>query len=219
MIRGAALTLGGLMLLGRASAVHADDLYASDAPSAVSIAPAMYGVFSRVPENWSDLPVQLKFSQTVGYNSNVLGIPSNGAALGLGSPIGTLETTSTVGASTKAYWEGQQFFADGSISLYQYPEVSFLNSLANSFDIGDNWTYGSKCSGKLIASEEKSPAQPGEQVGFNVLNTTTMIAFDETSKCLVTGDYSWVLNSGVSSSTNSAALDNLNNAQSEFIAA
>ena len=33
--------------------------------------------------------------------------------------------------------------------------------------IGMNWTYGSKCSGKLIASEQKAPAQPGFQVGFN----------------------------------------------------
>ena len=207
------------MMLGGASAVHADDLDTSDAPSAMSVAPAMYGVFSRVPENWSDLPVQLKFSQTVGYNSNVLGVPSNGAALGFGSPIGTFESISTAGASTKAYWEGQQFFADGSISLYQYPEASFLNALANSFDIGDNWTYGSKCSGKLIGSEEKSPAQPGEQVGFNVLNTTTTIALNETSNCIISGEYSFVLNSGVTDTTNSAALDQLNNSQSEFIAA
>jgi hypothetical protein len=217
MIRGAGLTL--LMLLGGASAVHADDLDASGAPSAMSIAPAMYGVFSRVPENWSDLPVQLKFSESVGYNSNVLGVPTNGAALGLGSPIGTLYSISTVGASTKAYWEGQQFFADGSISLYQYPDANFLNSLANSFDIGDNWTYGSKCSGKLIGSEQKSPAQPGEQVGFNVLNTTTTIALNETSNCIISGEYSWVLNSGVTSSTNSAALSKILDYQSEFIAA
>ena len=110
------------MLLGGASAVHADDLHASDAPSAVSIAPPTYGVFSGVPENWSDLPVQLKFSQSVGYNSNVSGGrgTSNGAALSFGSPIGSLYSISTVGASTKAYWEGQQFFANGSIGMYRY---------------------------------------------------------------------------------------------------
>ena len=218
MIRRAGLTLGGLLLLGGARAVHSDDLAAPDAPSAMSIAPAMYGVFSRVPENWSDLPVQLKFSESVGYNSNILSTPTNQAAL-FGRPIGSLVSISNFGASTKAYWEGQQFFADGSIQLYRYQADGDLNSLANSFDIGDNWTYGSKCSGQLIASEQKSPAQPGEQVGFNVLNTTTTIAFNETSKCLATGEYSWVLNSGLTSSTNSAALDQFNNSQSEFIAA
>ncbi len=64
--------------------------------------------------------MQLKFSESVGYNSNVLGTPSNGAALGFGGPIGTLYSISTVGVSTKAYWEGQQFFADGSIGMYRY---------------------------------------------------------------------------------------------------
>ncbi len=218
MKRGAGLTIGGVMLLGGASPVHADDSSLSGTPSAMTIAPAVYGVFSRVPENWSDLPVQLKLQESFGYNSNVLNTPSN-AGSGFGSPIGSLESISTFGAATKAYWEGQQFFADGSISLYRYLAIGDLNSLANSFDIGDNWTYGSKCSGKLIASEATSPSQPGQQVGFNVKNSTTTIAFNETGTCLVSGNYAFVLNSGVTDSTNSASLDQLNNSQSEFIAA
>ncbi len=108
------------MLLGGASAVHADDLYASDAPSAMTIAPAMYGVFSRVPENWSDLPVQFKFSESVGYNSNIFNTPYQRRGPGFGRPIGSLISISNFGASTKAYWEGQQFFADGSIGMYRY---------------------------------------------------------------------------------------------------
>ncbi len=193
------------MLLGGASAVHADDLDASGAPSALSIAPAMYGVFSRVPENWSDLPVQLKFSESVGYNSNILGVPSNGAALGLGSPIGSLESISNFGVSTKGYWEGQQFFADGSLGMYRY--------------FADDWTYGSKCSGKLIASEVTSPAVPGFQVGFNVLDVVTTESFNETGTCLISGDYALIVNSGATRSTNSAAIDKINDYESEFIAA
>jgi hypothetical protein len=219
MIRGAGLTLGGLLLLGGASAVHADDPSASEAPSAMSIAPAMYGVFSGVPENWSDLPVQLKFSQSVGYNSNVLGGPTNGAALGLGSPIGSLYSISTIGASTKAYWEGQQFFADGSIGMYRYLADGELNTLAHSLDLGDNWTYGSKCSGKLELSEQTSPALPTLTVGANEFNVVTTTALNETGKCLVSGEYALVLNSGVTSSTNSAAVDKSLDYRSEFIAA
>ena len=127
----------------------------------------MYGVFSRVPENWSDLPVQLKLQESAGYNSNVFSIRTNATAL-LGRPIGSLVSISNLGASTKGYWEGQQFFADASIGLYRYFAADSLNSLTRSFDIGDNWTYGSKCSGQLIASEQTSPSQPGQQVGFNV---------------------------------------------------
>jgi len=215
MTRSAAFALGAALMLDGATAARAADLYLPDATSVLADA----GVLPSVPENWSDLPVQLKFSEAVGYNSNVLYAPSNGAALGFSSPTGTLYSISTVGASTKAYWEGQQFFANGSIGLYRYFSDADLNSLTNSIDIGDNWTYGSKCSGKLIASEEKSPAQPGLQVGFNVLNFATTMALNETSNCLVSGEFSWVLNSGVTSSTNSTAVDQLNNFQSEFIAA
>ncbi len=214
------------MLLGGASAVHADDLYASDAPSAISIAPAMYGVFSRLPENWSDLPVQLKFSESVGYNSNVLNTPLN---TNLGAPLGSLYSLTNYGLSTKADWEGQQFFADASAGMYRYLADSELNSLASSLDAGVNWTYGSKCSGKLIGSEQTSPSQPGQQIGSNVKNNTTTTSFNETANCLVTGNYAFVLNSGTTTSTNSASnggttinsanLNQLNNSQSEFIAA
>ena len=203
------------MLLGGASAVHADDLYTSDATSAVSIAPATYGVFSGVPENWSDLPVQLKFSESVGYNSNILDTPIPG----FGSPIGTLYSISTVGASTKAYWEGQQFFADGSIGIYRYLADGELNTLANSLDVGDNWTYGSKCSGKLEVSRDTSPALPTLTVGVGEFDVTTTTAFNETAKCLVSGEYALLLNSGVRSSTNTAAVDKFNDYQSEFVAA
>ncbi len=224
MSRSAGLTLGGILslVLGGASAVQADDLSASAPLSAMTIAPALYGVFSRVPENWSDLPVQLHLKESVGYNSNILNTPltRSGATTGVfGQPIGSIISISDYGAGTKAYWEGQQFFADGSIGMYRYFSDGFLNSLSNKFDIGDNWTYGSKCSGKLVASEAKSPSEPGQQVGFNVLNIATTIAFDETAKCIITGNYSWVLNSGLTNTTNSAAVDKLVDSRSVFIAA
>ena len=219
--RSAGLTLGGILLLGGASAVHADGLFASDSPSAMTLAPAMYGVFSQVPENWSDLPVQLKFQERVGYNSNILNTPltRTGGVTGFGQPLGSLVSISNFSASTKAYWEGQQFFVDGSLGMYRYFSDTLLNSLSNSFDVGDNWTYGSKCSGTLKASERTSPSEPGQQVGFNVFNKSTTISFNETAKCLATGNYAFVLNSGMTSSTNSATVDKLNDYRSVFIAA
>ncbi len=91
--------------------------------------------------------------------------------------------------------------------------------MSNSFDIGDNWTYGSKCSGQLIASERTSPAEPGQQIGFNVLNNVTTISFNETAKCIITGNYAWVLNSGLSNSSNSATVDKFNDFRNVFVAA
>lgn len=222
MRRSAVLTLGGALLLGGASAVHADDLSGSDPPTAWTIAPAMYGVFSRVPENWSDLPVQLQVSETMGYNSNILNTPltTGGTTTNVyGAPIASLTSVSNFRASTKAYWEGQEFFADGSLGMYRYFSDDALNTLSNSFDIGDNWTYGSKCSGTLTASERTSPSVPGFQVGFNVRNVVTTLSFNETATCPITGNYGFILNSGATKSTNSAAIDTLNDSESEFIAA
>ncbi len=213
MNRSAVLTLGGALLLGGASGVDADDLDASNAASSLSLAPPLYGVFSRVPENWSDLPVQLQVSQTVGYNSNILNTPltTGGTTTNIyGTPIASLTSVSNFRASTKAYWEGQEFFADGSLGVYRYFSDDALNSLSNSFDIGDNWTYGSKCSGKLIASEQKAPAQPGFQVGFNQLNVATTLSFNETATCRITGNYGFIFNSGATKLTNSASIDTVN---------
>jgi hypothetical protein len=222
MNRSAVLTLGGALLLGGASGVDADDLDASNAASSLSLAPPLYGVFSRVPENWSDLPVQLQVSQTVGYNSNILNTPltTGGTTTNIyGAPVASLTSVSNFSGSTKAYWEGQQFFVDGSFGVYRYFSDDALNTLSHSFDIGDNWTYGSKCSGKLIGSEQTAPAQPGFQVGFNQLNVATTLSFNETATCRITGNYGFIFNSGATKLTNSASIDTVNDSESEFIAA
>lgn len=215
MNRAAGVTLGGLILLGSASTARADDPAVFDWPS---IASAGYGVFSRVPENWSDLPVQLKVSESIGYNSNVFSNPINGGAL-YGVPVSSWESVTTLGAGTKAYWEGQQFFANGSLGMYRYLSVQDLDILTSTFNAGVNWTLGSKCTGTLTVSEATQPSQPGQQVGFNVKNTATTIAGNETANCIISGQYGWVLNSGATETTNSAAVDQFNNYQSVFIAA
>ena len=85
--------------------------------------------------------------------------------------------------------------------------------------MGVNWVYLSRCAGKLIASEATALSEPGQQVGVNVINSVTSTNFNETSKCIVTGDYSAILNVGTTTSTNSAAEDKFNDFQSEFVAA
>ena len=82
-----------------------------------------------------------------------------------------------------------------------------------------NWIYGSKCTGQLIASERTAESVPGQQVSVNAINSLTTVAFNETAKCAVTGNYAAIFNFGTTNSSNSAPADQLNNFQSEFVAA
>ena len=221
MTRRAAFALGAALMLDGVAAAQATDLYLPDATSVLAGAPSFPGVLPSIPENWSDLPVKFMLSERAGYDSNILNTPvtTTGATTAFGRPIGSLESISNYGASTKVRWEGQEFFASGSIGMYRYLSDTSLNSLTNSLNLGDNWTYGSKCSGKLELSEQTSPSEPGLQVGFNVFNKATAIAFNETSNCLASGNYALQLNSGASSTTNSAAVDKLNDSHTVFVAA
>ena len=207
------------MLLGSASAVHADDLTASDAPSAMTIAPAMYGVFSRVPENWSDLPVQLKFSESVGYNSNILGIPTNGAALGFGRPVGTLEFDLELWRLDKSLLGGsailrrrldpvvpifghRRFELAGKLLRYRRQLDIRLEVLRPIDRLGTYLALATRPAGRIQRKKQRDDDLSQRDGHVSRIS-----------------EYSWVLNSGVTSTTNTAALDKFNDSQSEFIAA
>jgi len=206
-------------MLGGVSGVQGQDFSAFGAA-----APSLVGVLPNLPQNWSDLPVQFKVSEAVGYNSNVLNSPTQASAvasnliLGL-HPISAFESISDYGGSTKWYIGGDQFFADGSVGFSRYLNNTNLNTIHNAVDLGVNWIYGSKCTGQLIASEKTAESQPGQQVSVNAINSLTTVAFNETAKCAVTGNYAAIFNSGTTNSSNSAAADKLNNFRSEFVAA
>ncbi len=215
------MALGAVLALGGGSAAIADDLSGFDMPSLTALTPSFYGVFPSFPENWSDLPVQIKLSESAGYNSNISSTPElSGVTLSpYGRPIGGWESTSTYGISTKGNWGSDQFFADATYGMDRYPNNDVLNQQHNSVDAGVNWNYTSKCSGKLVGSEQTTPSLPGQQVGINVINSTTTIGFNETAKCIVSGEYAAIFNSGVNNSTNTATLDRFNNFQSVFVSA
>ena len=208
------------MLVG-VSAARADELSLTDWLLLAPGLPATTGIFPRLPENWSDLPLQLHLTEQVGYNSNITNTPSSTGALsaGYGRPIGSLESISTYGASFKNEVGGQQFFADVTWGMYRYLDHVRFNSAHSSADIGDNFTYGSECKGSLRASEASAPSQPGQQVGFNVINTVTTVALNENAQCVVTGEWSGVFNSGTTVNKNSALTDKPNDYQSVFVAA
>ena len=218
MFRSGALTLGAVLMLGGVSGVQGQDLSAFGGAAA----PSFVGVLPTLPQNWSDLPLQLKVSEAVGYNSNILNTPNQNSSLtsllNL-RPIAAFESISNYQASTKWYIGGDQFFADGSIGWNRYLNHTNFNTTHNSADLGVNWIYGSKCTGQLIASERTAESEPGQQVSVNAINSLTTVAFNETGKCAVTGNYAANFNFGTTNSSNSAPLDQLNNFQSEFVAA
>src|SRR5574337_53680 len=219
----AASTLAALILLGGVSVAEAQDASASGS-LASGVDGLLVGALPRLPENWADLPFQLHASESVGYNSNVLNTPNNSSVLINGAlvnfkPIGAFESISSFGASTKFNWGGQQFFADGSYGMYRYLNHANFDMAHHNLDAGVNWTFTSKCAGRLIVSDVSAPSLPNQQIGFNALNTVTTDAFNETTKCAITSNYSAILNSGFINSTNSTALNALNNSQTTYVSA
>jgi hypothetical protein len=213
MFRSAALTLGAILVLG-ASSVQAQDLWDL---SGAGLLPSFVGVLPTLPQNWSDLPATFKMSEGVGYNSNVSNA-SGLSSLVRAPTIGAFESVSNFALSTRANWQGQQFFADGSLGLNRYLNQGFFNTNSHALDGGVNWLLTTRCSGQLIASQQVSPSEPGQQVGAGI-NTQTSKSYNETAKCGISGEYSAIFNSGTSTSTNSSALDALNNSQSVFVSA
>jgi hypothetical protein len=274
MNRSGALTLGAVLMLGRVGGARGDDLSSlvdmtPNAPSPQS----RDDVLPRLPENWSDLPVQFKLSESVGYNSNVLDFPTN-IPLSGALARGDFQSVSSYGASTNVYWGGQQLFADGSFGLTRYLHDISLNSIQNAVDAGVNWTYNSRCSGKLIASESVTPstlfqqiasgptapspfaqqvasgstagtsaqqtasgstAAPAsaqqivsgsaaaslvpQQIASTTINNVSTTGFNETAKCLISGDYAVAINSGLMRSSSSTLVNELNDNRTVFAAA
>ncbi len=222
MIRRGALTLGAVLILGVGAGARGEDLSGpADAALSAGALPSWNGIFPRLPENWSDLPVQFKVSESVGYNSNILGLPNSFPVFG-GLSRGDFQSISSFGVSTKNYWEGQQFFADASIGMTRYLHDVSLNSVQNAVDIGMNWAYTSRCSGKLEASESVAVSPFEQQVvttTTTTLNNITTVSLNETGKCRVSGDYAAIFNSGVTRSTNSTLFNKLNDFRSVFVSA
>jgi len=136
MVRKGALTLGVVLMLG-ASGARAQDISAFGTG-----APSLAGVLPNLPQNWSDLPLQFKMSEAVGYNSNVTNTPTSNTGVNpFGGPVGAFESVSNYQASTKWYIAGDQFFADGSFGFNRYLNHTNLNTTHNSADLGVNWIY------------------------------------------------------------------------------
>jgi hypothetical protein len=212
MIRGGALALGAILTLGALGRAEAQDMPALGAASV----PSLVGALPDLPQNWADLPLQFRLSEEVEYSSNVLNTPTNSPIF---HPLASFISISDYGASTKWNVAGDQLFADVDYGFYRYLKDAALNTAHHSLDAGVNWILTSTCNGRLIASESTVPSQPTQQVAVNQLNTLTNMGFNETAKCGVTGNWGFVFNSGTTTSTNTAAIDKINDFRNVFAAA
>jgi hypothetical protein len=209
------LTLSAVLMLGGVTGGRGDDLSGSVGADS-SLSPGGFSL-PALPENWSDLPVRLTASESVGYNSNIFGVPI-GTVLPNDEPQGDFTTTTSVGLSTRANWFGQQFFFDGTFGVIRYLHQVGFDSNIYSFSPGVNWTFTSRCAGTVSGLFTKSPSIITEIVGTGI-NYVTSTGLNETGKCAVSNGYSLIFNSGVTDLTNSNALDALNNARTTMIAA
>jgi len=221
------LTLGAVLMLGGVTGGRGDELSgaAGPAPAGPSFPSFDNPVLPTLPENWSDLPVRLTASQSVAYNSNIFGV-ADGVPLPADSVHGDFISTTQFGLSTKPYWfwSGQEFFFDASFGEIRYLHQVDFNSDIYTVDTGVNWTYSSRCSGALTVLASKSPTTVTTQVvnsiesllGANYLTTTS---FNETGNCAFGNGYSAIFNSSETQSSNSNAVNGLNNSRSTMVAA
>jgi hypothetical protein len=213
MRRSGAFTLAVVLTLGAVTGGRGQELSSSVTAANGSLDGL---VLPSVPENWGDLPFKLTASQTVSYNSNISSFPVDVAPRG--AIVGDFTSTTNFGVSTKANVSNQQLFLDATFGVIRYVHDVQFDSTVYSLNAGVDWTVTSRCSGTLAASLSKSPGQLTEQVGTGV-NYTTTTALNETGKCAVSNGYSLLFNTGLTTTTNSNAVNALNNARSELISA
>jgi hypothetical protein len=214
MRRSAALTLGVVLTLGAVTGGRGQELSSSVTAGSGSLIDGF--VLPAVPENWADLPFKLTASQTTAYNSNISSFPVGVAPVG--TVVGDFTTTSNFGFSTRANIENQNVYLDTTFGVIRYLHEVGFDSTVYSLNAGVDWNVTSRCSGTLSVALSKSPAQLTEQVGTGV-NYTTSNAFNETGKCAVSGGYALIFNSGLTTSTNSEAINALNDSRTALISA
>src|ERR1700735_5024575 len=186
MRRSGAFTLAVVLTLGAVTGGRGQELSSSVTPANGSLDGF---ILPSVPENWADLPFKLTASQTESYNSNISSFPVGLAPKG--TVLGDFTSTSNFGFQTRANVSDQQVFLDATFGVIHYLHEAQFNSTVYSLNAGVDWTVTSRCSGTLVASLSKSPAQLTEQVGTGV-NYTTTNAVNETGKCGISNGYSLV---------------------------
>jgi hypothetical protein len=208
------LTLGVVLTLGAVTGGRGQDL--SGSVTAANGSSFSGFALPSVPENWADLPVKLTASQTVSYNSNVSSFP-----IGVATPgqvLGDFTTTSNFGVSTRANVSSQQLYFDGTFGVIRYLHDVGFDSTVYSLNAGVDWRVTSRCSGTLGVSLSKSPGELTEQVGTGV-NYSTTTAVNETGKCAVANGYSFLFNTGLTTTKNSDPTNALNNGRTALLSA
>ena len=198
--------------------VRADTVALPNADQTIGLV-SPFGLIPPVMDwNWVDSPFKPIISDTLTYNDNVAGLPSGYPLLPGMASRGDFLDLIQIGDATKVNLSGQQFFFDYNYGVTRYFHDLGFDSTQYSIDAGVNWTFTSRCTGNLRVAKSAMPSVFEQTAGVGV-NTAMGQSLTETAKCAVTGDWSLIANSGVSQTTNSLALDQLNGSQNQYLAA
>ena len=231
MVRGGALTLGTIAMLGGATGARADDSTGLfDAAQSAASLPSWSEFFQGIHQNWSDLPVRFTVSESVGYNSNILANPGNTLLGQTSKPLGAFESISSYGVATSTTWGIHQISFDASAGMTRYLNHANLDTSQYSVHATDSWAID-RCAGSLAASASRSQSVLGEFVGSGGINNATVTSVNQSTRCSITGNYSANFSAGYTETMNSngstpvtnsvvpTSLNQLNNSQAIFVAA
>jgi hypothetical protein len=153
--------------------------------------------------NWSDMPFTATASESIGYNTNVLGIAQGTPGVTRGS-MGDWYSTTVVGMSVKSNVGAQVFFADGTYGLTRYRQDRFENTSQYSLDAGVNWHLTTRCSGTVIAAINQYQSPLGFQLGSGI-NLVTSESLNESATCQLSPYVGVLADSGLSATRNAGA--------------
>jgi len=166
--------------------------------------------------SWIDnLPFKVLFSQSLGYNDNLL-LLANAAAIPPGVQRGDAYSLTTFGLFSRFPLGANTFFVNGTYGISRYAHDTGLDSSNYALNAGMDWVFTSRCSGTLVGSDTQTQAPIEELTSFNVNNIRTA-SFKESAKCRVADHINLLLNSGISQTNNSLSTLAINDYNQHFV--
>lgn len=191
-----------------ASTQRQNELLLSPNPDAIWRAP-------EIPNLIDNLPFSVFASQSVVYNDNILLLP-NGAAAPPNRTRGDFYFLTNAGLTAKIPIASQVFFFDANYGISRYVHNTTLDGSNYLVDVGVNWVFTSRCSGKLVAIDRQTQAPIEELTSFSNNDIQTLSA-KESAKCNVGDRFNIVADSEWNRTTNSLASLSSNNVEQFLI--
>lgn len=202
-VRGFGVFLAAVLLAAGLVCAQQARALAIDSPTTIDwLSPEALAWTNPDTFNWSTSPVKLNVHEYGSYNSNVLNAPTTNVLLP-GQTRGDYILNTTVGASTKFEAWSQQFFGDASYNILNYRHNVGYDGHNYSLDAGINYVLTSRCTGQVVAAASQRQA-PQEQLFGPGITTVRNQSLVETANCKLYQNISAILNSGITSTNQTA---------------